>query len=93
MSSLTKLPTRLESTVFDEYSMDHTAKTGRAMNGATVKVLSSHAVRDFIRAGGNLRYRPGRDDQGRYWEVLAIEPGGNELPEAGSRKYFAPPMP
>lgn len=50
------------------------------MTGNSVRVISSYVVREFIRGGGSLRYRPGRDELGRYWEVLGIDRDGNEIP-------------
>ena len=50
------------------------------MSWNSVRVLSSYVVREFIAGGGKLRYRPGRDELGRYWEVLGVDREGNELP-------------
>lgn len=45
-----------------------------------VRVISSYAVRAFIKAGGTVRYRPARDEDGRYWEVLCVDQDGHEIP-------------
>lgn len=45
-----------------------------------VRVISSYAVRAFIKAGGTVRYRPARDANGRYWEVFCVDQDGHEVP-------------
>lgn len=50
------------------------------MTGAEAQVISSYAVRDFIRAGGSVKYRPGRDKTGAYWRVYCVAQDGTELP-------------
>ena len=50
------------------------------MNWNSIKVLSSYVVRQFVAGGGSLRYRPGRDELGRYWEVVGVDRNGNEIP-------------
>ena len=50
-----------------------------------VRVITSYAVRAFVKAGGTLRYRPDRDEDGRYWKVLCVDKDGTELPVIISR--------
>ena len=50
------------------------------MNWNASKAISSYAVRLFVRAGGTLRYEPGKGEDGRYWKVFCVDKDGDDLP-------------
>lgn len=60
--------------------LDHT-KEGRDMRRRIPRVISSNAIRAFIKAGGSLTYEAYLDDDNApYWVVFGVDSNGNKIP-------------
>ena len=62
------------------------------MNLRKDKMLTTNALRMFIKQGGKLRYKPVREDDTVYWLLVGVHTDGYEqqfyVPGSGSPKSF-----
>lgn len=68
----------------DRYGTDPSEFGSEAMNSSTYTrpvILESDGLRNFVKEGGELRFKPFEDESGKLcWEMHGIYPDGTERP-------------